>query len=146
MDELAEKLDFDPIDLRLKNYIGLGDSFWGQGPEVRSVVQSDGVVELLQRGAEEIGWEDRELPAVKSGRFRKGLGLARGFHTSSAGAPQPGDVIDFSGATVKINIDGSVDVITAVMDHGGGTLEANPLLNLSNNFRAVLLNQLKITF
>ncbi len=50
--------------------------------------------------------------------------MARGFHTSSAGAPQPGDVIDFSGAMVKINQDGSVDVITALMDHGGGTLEA----------------------
>lgn len=48
----------------------------------------------------------------------------RGFHTSSAGAPQPGDVIDFSGALVKINQDGSVDVVTALMDHGGGTLEA----------------------
>ena len=48
----------------------------------------------------------------------------RGFHTSSAGAPQPGDVIDFSGALVKINQDGSVDVATALMDHGGGTLEA----------------------
>ena len=50
--------------------------------------------------------------------------MARGFHTSSAGAPQPGDVIDFSGAMVKINQDGSVDVISALMDHGGGTLEA----------------------
>jgi xanthine dehydrogenase molybdenum-binding subunit len=50
--------------------------------------------------------------------------MARGFHTSSAGAPQPGDVIDYSGAMVKINQDGSIDVITALMDHGGGTLEA----------------------
>ena len=50
--------------------------------------------------------------------------LGRAFHTSSAGAPQPGDVIDFSGALVKINQDGSVDVVTALMDHGGGTLEA----------------------
>jgi xanthine dehydrogenase molybdenum-binding subunit len=33
-------------------------------------------------------------------------------------------VIDFSGALVKINPDGSVDVVTALMDHGGGTLEA----------------------
>ena len=56
--------------------------------------------------------------------YRRGIGMARGFHTSSAGAPQPGDVIDFSGAMVKINQDGSVDVITALMDHGGGTLEA----------------------
>jgi xanthine dehydrogenase molybdenum-binding subunit len=31
MDELAEKLSMDPLELRLKNYVGLGESFWGQG-------------------------------------------------------------------------------------------------------------------
>ncbi len=124
MDELAEKLRIDPLELRLKNYIGLGDTFWGQGPLVRSIVRSDGVPELLRKGAEIIGWEKRPALGSQSGRYRCGIGLARGFHTSSAGAPQPGDVIDFSGAMVKINQDGSVDVVTALMDHGGGTLDA----------------------
>ena len=124
MDELAEKLGVDPIDLRLKNYVGLGDTFWGQGPLVRSIVRSDGVPELLERGKEAIGWERRPRPGSQTGRFRRGIGMARGFHTSSAGAPQPGDVIDYSGAMVKVNKDGSIDVVTAVMDHGGGTLEA----------------------
>ncbi len=122
MDELAKKLNLDPIDLRLKNYVGMGDTFWGQGPLVRSVVQSDGVPQLLKEGAEKIGWYDP--PPHTTGRYRRGRGMARGFHTSSAGAPQPGDVIDYSGAMVKINQDGSVDIITALMDHGGGTLEA----------------------
>ncbi len=124
IDELAEKLDVDPIALRLQNYVGLGDTFWGQGPLVRSIVQSDGVPELLRRGAEAIGWQKRQPSGSQAGRYRRGIGLGRGFHTSSAGAPQPGDVIDFSGAMVKVNVDGSVDVITALMDHGGGTLEA----------------------
>jgi len=124
IEELAEKLDIDSLELRLKNYVGLGDTFWGQGPLVRSIVESDGVPELLHRGAEAIGWSDRPKSGSGTGRFRSGIGLGRGFHTSSAGAPQPGDVIDFSGAMVKLNVDGSVDVITALMDHGGGTLEA----------------------
>jgi xanthine dehydrogenase molybdenum-binding subunit len=124
MDELAQELEMDPLELRLKNYVGLGDTFWGQGPLVRSIVQSDGVPELLHEGAAEIGWDSRPRPGSQQGRYRRGVGMARGFHTSSAGAPQPGDVIDFSGAMVKINQDGSVDVITALMDHGGGTLEA----------------------
>ncbi len=127
MDELAKKLDMDPIDLRLKNYVGMGDTFWGQGPLVRSVVRSDGVPQLLQDGAEKFGWDNpppRTTGALGTTRYRRGRGMARGFHTSSAGAPQPGDVIDYSGAMVKINQDGSVDVITALMDHGGGTLEA----------------------
>jgi xanthine dehydrogenase molybdenum-binding subunit len=133
MDELAAKLEMDPLELRLKNYVGLGDTFWGQGPLVRSIVQSDGVPELLRQGAEAIGWNRRarsaDQPVSRPAdsqirRLRRGIGVGRGFHTSSAGAPQPGDVIDFSGAMVKINTDGSVDVITALMDHGGGTLEA----------------------
>jgi xanthine dehydrogenase molybdenum-binding subunit len=124
MEELAEKLEIDPVELRLKNYVGLGDTFWGQGPLVRSIVQSDGVPQLLREGAERIGWGERPRAGAQSGRYRRGIGMARGFHTSSAGAPQPGDVIDFSGAMVKVNVDGSVDVVTALMDHGGGTLEA----------------------
>jgi len=124
MDVLAEKLEIDPIELRLKNYVGLGDTFWGQGPMVKSIVHSDGVPELLRSGANLIGWRKRKRPEEKSGRFRTGIGVGRGFHTSSAGAPQPGDVIDFSGAMVKVNVDGSIDVVTALMDHGGGTHEA----------------------
>jgi len=122
MDELSKKLDMDPIELRLKNYVGLGGTFWGQGPTVRSIVQSDGVPQSLEDGAELMNWYSE--PPHTSGRYRRGRGLARGFHTSSAGAPQPGEVIDYSGAMIKINQDGSVDVITALMDHGGGTLEA----------------------
>jgi xanthine dehydrogenase molybdenum-binding subunit len=124
IDELAEKLGMDPLELTLKNYIGLGDTFWGQGPLVRSIVLSDGVPQLIREGAELIGWNRRKKAGSQTGRFVTGIGHARSFHTSGAGAPQPGDVIDYSGALIKINEDGSVDVVSALMDHGGGTLEA----------------------
>ncbi len=124
IDDLAHELGIDPVQLRLDNYVGMDDTFWGQGPLVRSIVRSDGVPELLERGREAIGWERRGPSGAQEGRYRRGIGMARGFHTSSAGAPQPGDVIDFSGAMVKINTDGSVDVVTALMDHGAGTHEA----------------------
>jgi xanthine dehydrogenase molybdenum-binding subunit len=124
IDELAEKLGMDPLELTLKNYIGLGDTFWGQGPLVRSIVLSDGVPQLIKKGADLIGWERRQKAGTQSGRYVTGIGHGRSFHTSGAGAPQPGDVIDYSGAMVKINEDGSVDIVSALMDHGGGTLEA----------------------
>lgn len=123
MDILAEKLGVDPIELRLKNYVGLGETFWGQGPTVRSIIRSCGVEEMLTKGAELIGWERRREKEVPPGPIRRGIGMARGFHTSGAGAPLPGEVIDYSGAIVKINEDGSVDVMTALMDLGGGTLD-----------------------
>jgi xanthine dehydrogenase molybdenum-binding subunit len=124
MDELAEALGMDAIDFKLENYVGLGGTFWGQGPSVQSIIRSDGVPELLRVGAEKIGWRARPAPGAQTGRYRRGIGMARGFHTSSAGAPKPGEVIDYSGALVKVNEDGSVDVVHAMMDHGGGTLEA----------------------
>ena len=124
MDTIAERLGIDPVDIRLKNYVGLGETFWGQGPTVRSVIRSCGVEEMLLRGKEMIGWENRKAPLLKTGRFRRGIGVGRGFHTSGTGAPTPGEVIDYSTAMVKINEDGSVDCSTALMCHGGGTLEA----------------------
>lgn len=124
MDEIAEQLDLDPIEFKLKNYVGLGGTFWGQGPSVQSIVRSDGVPQLLHDGAQKIGWRARPKAGTQTGRYRHGIGMARGFHTSGAGAPKPGEVIDYSGAFVKVNEDGSVDVVHAMMDHGGGTLEA----------------------
>jgi xanthine dehydrogenase molybdenum-binding subunit len=124
MDMLAEKLGMDPIELRIKNYVGLGEIFWGQGPTVKSPIYSDGVVELLKRGAAEIGFYDRLPPEKKKGRYRRGIGFARGFHTSGTGAPVPGEVKDYTTVQVKVNEDGSIDVLTALMDQGGGTLDA----------------------
>ena len=125
MDQLAEKIGIDPLDFRLKNYIGEGDLFWGQGPTVQSIIQSCGVEEILKTGAELSGWYDRPKPADQTGRYRRGIGMGRGYHTSSAGAPVPGTVVDFGGAMLKLNEDGTFDYVSALMDHGGGTMDAN---------------------
>ncbi|MDN5344078.1 MAG: xanthine dehydrogenase molybdenum-binding subunit [Clostridia bacterium] len=124
MDLIATECGFDPVKFRLKNYVGVGDEFWGQGPTVKSIIKSCGVEEMLQKGAEMIGWGQRRPPREKTGRYRRGIGMARGFHTSGTGGPKPGEVIDYSSATIKINEDGTVDVMTPVMDLGGGTGEA----------------------
>jgi xanthine dehydrogenase molybdenum-binding subunit len=125
MDELAEKLNIDPLDFRLKNYIGKGDVFWGQGPTVKSIIQSCGVEEILLKGSELVNWYNRPSSELQSDRYRRGLGMGRGYHTSSAGAPVPSSVVDFGGAILKLNEDGTLDYISALMDHGGGTMDAN---------------------
>jgi xanthine dehydrogenase molybdenum-binding subunit len=124
MNQLAEKLGMDAIELRLKNYVGLGEIFWGQGPTIRSEIYSDGVRELIEKGAEEIDYYNRPGFKNQTGRYRRGIGFARGFHTSGTGAPVPGEVKDFTTVQVKVNEDGSMDILTALMDHGGGTLDA----------------------
>jgi xanthine dehydrogenase molybdenum-binding subunit len=125
MDALANKIGIDPLDFRLKNYIGEGDLFWGQGPSVKSVIESCGVEEILNTGAELSGWYERPRAEEQSGRYRRGIGMGRGYHTSSAGAPVPGSVIDFGGAMLKFNEDGTFDYVSALMDHGGGTMDAH---------------------
>ncbi|MDW7730139.1 MAG: molybdopterin cofactor-binding domain-containing protein [Bacillota bacterium] len=124
IDMLAEELGMDPIELRLKNYVGLGDEFWGQGPTVKSTIKSCGVEEMLERGSKMIDWYERPQPGSGDGNVLRGVGLARGFHTSGTGGPKPGEVIDYSSASVKINEDGSIDIMTPIMDHGGGTWDA----------------------
>ncbi len=124
VDAIAEELGVDPVELIRENYVGEGDTFWGQGPSIKSIVKSDGVEELLDEGAERIGWDSRRHPEEKEGRFRRGIGMARGLHTSGTGGPVPGEAVDYSGALVKINEDGSIDLVTALQDHGGGTLDA----------------------
>lgn len=124
VDEICNDNGWDLIDFKLQNYRGIGDEFWGQGPTIRSIIKSCGVEESLVDGRETFGWADRKPYTEKTGDIRHGIGLARGFHTSGTGGPKEGEVIDYSSAMIKINEDGSVDVLTALMCHGGGTWDA----------------------
>lgn len=124
VDIICEDMGWDPIDFRLKNYRGIGDEFWGQGPTIRSIIKSCGVEESLVEGRKVAKWDEKKPYTEKKGDIRYGLGLARGFHCSGTASPKEGEVIDYSSATVKINEDGSIDIISPVTDHGGGTWDA----------------------
>ncbi|MFZ0694853.1 MAG: molybdopterin cofactor-binding domain-containing protein [Alphaproteobacteria bacterium] len=126
MDEIADKLAVDPVQYKLAHYVGLGGTFWGQGPASKCIIQSDGVPELLKVGSQKIGWENRPKAGAQTGRYLRGIGMARGFHTSGVGHPKASgaEMIDYSGAIVKVNEDGTVDLIQSLMDHGGGTNHA----------------------
>ncbi len=126
MDEIAHEMGFDPIEFKLRQYVGLGGTFWGQGPASKCIIRSDGVPELLKTGSELIGWDKRQKSGSQTGRMRRGIGMARGFHTSGVGHAKASgaEMIDYSGAIVKLNEDGTVDLIQSLMDHGGGTNHA----------------------
>jgi xanthine dehydrogenase molybdenum-binding subunit len=124
IDIIADEMNFSPVDFRLKNYRGVGDEFWGQGPTIRSIIKSCGVEESLVLGRKEFDFDNKISPEQKTGTKRLGVGLARGFHCSGTGGPKEGEVIDYSSCMIKINEDGSCDLITPVTDHGGGTWDA----------------------
>ncbi|MCR4962801.1 MAG: xanthine dehydrogenase family protein molybdopterin-binding subunit [Firmicutes bacterium] len=125
VDVICNEMGFDPIQFRLANYRGTGEEFWGQGPTIRSIIKSCGVEESLIEGAKLMPeWATRNEPKDMNAEILTGVGLARGFHCSGTAGPKEGEVIDYSSAMVKVNEDGSIDCVSPVMDHGGGTWDA----------------------
>jgi xanthine dehydrogenase YagR molybdenum-binding subunit len=71
MDELAYKLDLDPVELRLRNEPN-------EDPEKHVPYWTRKLVECLQKGSEQFGWENRpRVPgSLKDGQWLLGLGMA----------------------------------------------------------------------
>lgn len=128
MDEVAEILKIDPIELRKMNMLSVGDRFYGQGPAVISTIRSNGTLPLLEKGAAAIGWKNRgcgngNTPYPDKPWIKRGIGMARGFHTSGCGSEKPNKfIIDVSGAIIKMNEDGTATILNAAADCGGGNM------------------------
>ncbi|WP_423065036.1 molybdopterin cofactor-binding domain-containing protein [Devosia sp. CN2-171] len=107
IDELAHKLDIDPVEFRLRNDTNLD-------PEKKVPLSSRRLGECLTEGAERFGWDQRpKQPASRrDGRWLIGYGVAssmRGhFQTKT-------DVI------VRLEPDGTVIVRSDMTDLGTGT-------------------------
>jgi CO/xanthine dehydrogenase Mo-binding subunit len=127
-DIIAERLNMDPLEFRLKNLIRVGDTYYGQGPDIYCTIKTCGTEVLIRKGATLIGWEKRNdhTPYPDRPWIKRGLGVASGHHTSgtsSAEARQKSSfMIDYSGAVIKMNEDGTASVITASADAGMGAL------------------------
>ncbi|MFC1903009.1 xanthine dehydrogenase family protein molybdopterin-binding subunit [Chloroflexota bacterium] len=112
MDMVAEKLDIDPLELRLKNYRGLGEIEPMTGDEIRS----DGMKDCLIGGARKFDWSGRKERRFTGGMKRRGTGMSCLVHHSGGrfGAPDP------ASAMIMFNLDGSVSLVTGAADDGQG--------------------------
>jgi len=127
MDIIAEQINVDPLELRMKNHIREGDIFYGQGPDVWSTVKSCGVPQLITEGAKRIGWENRKAntPYKDHPWIKRGIGMAYGFHTTGGASERPSAVVlDYSGAIVKMNEDGTASLAIACADFGSGNVSS----------------------
>jgi len=128
IDIIAEKLNLDPLELRLKNHLKVGDIFYGQGVDVYCTVKSCGIEQLVKEGAKRIGWYRQKSGLSNKDRpwVKRGIGMACGFHTSGASGGESkkssGAIVDYSGAIVKMNEDGTANLILAACDMGTGNL------------------------
>ena len=109
MDELAEKLGMDPVELRIAN--DAGPTVPGD-PEKRFSERH--LSRCLREGAERFGWDDRSArPASRrDGRFLIGHGVAAGYR----GAPTMR-----SAARVELSQGGRLTVFTDMTDIGTGS-------------------------
>jgi len=112
MDIIAARLGMDPLEFRLKNYRQLGEI----DPVLKEEIRSNGLKECLQKGAASSGWEQKRHQKSVAGPKKRGIGLSIMIHGTGAGKALP----DPASATVMINADGSVNLVTAAADEGQG--------------------------
>ncbi|MET0268850.1 MAG: aldehyde oxidoreductase molybdenum-binding subunit PaoC [Sphingomonas sp.] len=108
MDELAEKLKMDPVELRIVN-----DTQVDPEKPTRAFSKRD-LVGCLRTGAEQFGWSRRNpLPGqVRDGRWLVGMGMASAFRDN---------VNRKSAARVGLDGKGLVTVATDMTDIGTGS-------------------------
>jgi CO/xanthine dehydrogenase Mo-binding subunit len=106
MEQIARDLGLDPVEFRMRHLIKPGDPMVNGQPW-----QSNGAHQVLNRIAEHPHWKSRKewVASGKNGK-RRGVGLALG---GWLGGLQP------TGATVRLNPDGSLAVLTGQVDIAG---------------------------
>jgi CO/xanthine dehydrogenase Mo-binding subunit len=126
MDELADRLECDPLDLRLQNSFTQGSiTATGQCLDHHCV----SIKEVLERAAAESSWRVRrgELDAynrTQADDVRRGIGLACSYRGVGLGA----EGVDAAGSLIAIQSDGSVIVNIALTDMGQGVQSALALI------------------
>jgi xanthine dehydrogenase YagR molybdenum-binding subunit len=107
MDELAEQLGLDPIELRIRNEPE-------RDPELNVPFSSRNLVACMRDGAERFGWGDRPVKSGsrRDGRKLIGYGMAAAIRANYLG---PGSV------RVAIDAQGQVTVQADMTDIGTGT-------------------------
>jgi putative selenate reductase molybdopterin-binding subunit len=122
VDEIAHELKMDPIAFRLRNAIRKGDvdelsAELGEGRRgLPRVMRSCGLPECLERGAAAIGWKEKRGKGSRgSGRVRRGVGVACSMQGSGIAG------VDFAGAFLKLNEDGSFNLQVGATDLGTGS-------------------------
>jgi xanthine dehydrogenase YagR molybdenum-binding subunit len=107
MDELAEKLNMDPIELRLRNYAQID-------PTNRKEFSSKNLKECYAKGAADFGWNKRAAKprSMKHGDMLIGMGVATATYGANRSAAM---------AMVRFEKNGRVTVASGTQDLGTGT-------------------------
>lgn len=129
MEKIARAMGFDPIEFRLKNAIRPGEyhpfsTAWNEGREPRpEIIHTVGLEQCAAQGKAAIGWDQKfgneewrksKIENRKSS-IRKGIGTA--FVMQGTAIPY----LDMGGASIKMNDDGSFNLLVGATDLGTGS-------------------------
>jgi putative selenate reductase molybdopterin-binding subunit len=126
LENIARALGMDPVAFRLKNALRPGEvqpfsTAWNEGREpVPEVIQTVGLEQAVAEGRKAIGWDEKfgnEAWHAVPGKphLRRGIGVA----TVMQGTAIPN--LDMGGASIKINDDGSFNLLVGATDLGTGS-------------------------
>lgn len=126
MEKIARTLNLDPIEFRLKNALRAGElhpfsTAWSEGREPRpETIQTCGLEECVRQGMAAAGWEQkygkpewRMVPGKP--HLRRGIGVAMVMQGTAI------PYLDMGGASIKMNDDGSFNLLIGATDLGTGS-------------------------
>jgi putative selenate reductase molybdopterin-binding subunit len=126
MEWICREMGFDPLEFRLQNAIKTGDlhpvsKAWNEGREAApEYITTCGLEECVRQGAEAIGWDEKfgnpEWHRVEGKpHLRRGIGVAMVMQGTAI--PR----LDMGAASIKINDDGSFNLLVGATDLGTGS-------------------------
>ncbi len=120
MEEIAEALGMDVVEFKRRNWIRVGDSMvmakaLGEGREgFEQIVHTSALEQAVEIGLRAMQWDEkRGKPG--DGPVKRGLGLAIAMHGSGIAG------LDMGAASIKINDDGSFNLMVGATDLGTGS-------------------------
>ncbi|MEG1448196.1 MAG: molybdopterin cofactor-binding domain-containing protein, partial [Oscillospiraceae bacterium] len=111
VDEMAKKLNMDPIELRLKNITQEGDQWWFPYPVGKTALK-----DCIEAAANAIGWKEKR-GKKQTGVIRRGVGIGCGTHVSNA-APF---CVDYDSIYIRVEQDGSLHIASGMPEIGPGS-------------------------
>ncbi len=126
MERICRDLNLDPIAFRLKNTLRPGElhpfsTAWSEGREPRpEIIHTIGLEECVRQGKAVIGWDQKynnpdwhTIPGKPY--LRRGIGVALVMQGTAI------PYLDMGGASIKMNDDGSFNLLIGATDLGTGS-------------------------
>jgi putative selenate reductase molybdopterin-binding subunit len=126
MEKVARALGLDPLEFRLKNALRAGElhpfsTAWSEGREPRpEIIETCALEECVHQGKAAIGW-DQKYPDPEWHRVPGKSYLRRGIGAALVMQGTAIPYLDMGGASIKLNDDGSFNLLVGATDLGTGS-------------------------